>query len=147
MNKRRKLYVLHKLQSSFLLISQPPMHCIYIQYKPTVTFYLLRPNSNNLLNSNQQITGCRVNTWVRLLFLSSRKWAKAWGSKPKTCMTCKIEVWWEWSVYHINIIDKVPFCTSCMRVAESSVSALAVKWRGATFTCPTHTRRWVMYIG
>lgn len=26
--------------------------------------------------------------------------------------------------------------TSCIRVAESSVSASAVKWRGATLTCP-----------
>lgn len=51
-------------------------------------------------------------TWLRLRFLSSRKWEKAWGSNPRTCIT------------------------SCIKVAWSKVSASAVKWRGATLTCP-----------
>lgn len=55
-------------------------------------------------------------TSVRLLFLSSLKWAKACGSKPRTCIT------------------------SWMRVAESKVPASAVKWRGATLTCPEKKR-------
>lgn len=37
--------------------------------------------------------------------------------------------------------------TSCIRVAESKVSASAVKWRGATLTCPAEEQKYFQFRG